>query len=148
MENHQAENFIIRDIRAREVLDSRGNPTIEAEITTDLGYFTAIVPSGASTGIYEALELRDKDPKRYLGKGVLTAIKNVNETIKPALIGKNVANQTEIDNLMVQTLDGTKNEFGWCKSKLGANAILAVSLALARAAAAAKKVNILRFQIN
>lgn len=148
MENHQAENFIIRDIRAREVLDSRGNPTIEAEITTDLGYFTAIVPSGASTGIYEALELRDKDPKRYLGKGVLTAIKNVNETIKPALIGKNVANQTEIDNLMVQTLDGTKNEFGWCKSKLGANAILAVSLALARAAAAAKKVNILRFQTN
>jgi len=148
MENHQAENFIIRDIRAREVLDSRGNPTIEAEITTDLGYFTAIVPSGASTGIYEALELRDKDPKRFLGKGVLTAIKNVNETIKPALIGKNVANQTEIDNLMVQSLDGTKNEFGWCKSKLGANAILAVSLALARAAAAAKKVNILRFQIN
>jgi len=140
MENHQQESFLIRDITAREVLDSRGNPTIEAEITTDLGYFTAIVPSGASTGIYEALELRDKDPKRYLGKGVLTAIKNVQEIIKPALIGKSVADQTEIDNLMVQTLDGTKNEFGWSKSKLGANAILAVSLALARAAAAAKKV--------
>lgn len=133
-------NFIIRDIKAREVIDSRGNPTIEAEILTDLGFFTAIVPSGASTGIYEALELRDKDASRYLGKGVLTAIKNVEEFIKPALVGQNVADQGVLDVLMVENLDGSKNQFGWCKSKLGANAILAVSLALARAACAAENV--------
>lgn len=101
MENQTETSFLIRDIRAREVLDSRGNPTIEAEITTDLGYYTAIVPSGASTGIYEALELRDKDPKRYLGKGVLTAIKNVHDVIRPALLGKSVSDQTTLDNLMV-----------------------------------------------
>jgi enolase len=91
MQTTNPENFIIRDIKAREVIDSRGNPTIEAEILTDLGYYTAIVPSGASTGIYEALELRDKDASRFLGKGVLTAIKNVHEIIKPALVGKNVS---------------------------------------------------------
>lgn len=136
------ENNIIRDIKAREVIDSRGNPTIEAEIITDLGYYTAIVPSGASTGIYEALELRDKDAGRYLGKGVLTAIKNVHEIIKPALVGKSASDQSVLDKLMVETLDGEKNEFGWSKSKLGANAILAVSLALSRAAAAAQGVSI------
>lgn len=143
MEN--ADNFIIRDIKAREVIDSRGNPTIEAEIHTDLGFYTAIVPSGASTGIYEALELRDKEAGRFLGKGVLTAIKNVQETIKPALVGKSVADQSALDKLMVEELDGSKNEFGWSKSNLGANAILAVSLAAARAAAAAKKVSFLQF---
>ena len=136
------ETFIIRDILAREVIDSRGNPTIEAEIVTDLGFYTAIVPSGASTGIYEALELRDKDAGRFLGKGVLTAIQNVRDVIKPALVGKSVADQTVLDRLMVEELDGSKNEFGWSKSKLGANAILAVSLALARATAAAQKVSI------
>jgi enolase len=140
MENQIEASFIVRDVRAREILDSRGNPTVEVEVTTDLGYFTAGVPSGASTGIYEALELRDKDPKRFLGKGVLTAVKNVNEIIGPALIGKNAGDQKSLDEFMVQTLDGSKNEFGWSKAKLGANSILGVSLALARAAAAAKKV--------
>ena len=81
---------IIKDIKAREILDSRGNPTIEADVITDLGVFRAAVPSGASTGIYEALELRDNDKNRYLGKGVLTAVKNVHDIIRPALIGKDV----------------------------------------------------------
>ena len=127
---------VIRDIKAREIYDSRGNPTVEADITTDLGLHRASVPSGASTGIYEALELRDKDPKRLQGKGVLKAVSNVNTLIRPALLGKSVLQQKELDQLMVQQLDGTKNEWGFCKSKLGANAILAVSLALARAGAA------------
>jgi enolase len=127
---------LIVDIHAREILDSRGNPTVEVDLKTDLGTFRAAVPSGASTGIYEALELRDKDASRYLGKGVLTAVRNVETIIKPALIGKDVTQQVELDNLMVQTLDGTSNEWGWCKSRLGANAILAVSLAIARAACA------------
>lgn len=127
---------LIVDIHAREILDSRGNPTVEVDLKTDLGTFRAAVPSGASTGIYEALELRDKDPHRYLGKGVLTAVRNVETIIKPALIGKDVTQQVELDNLMVQTLDGTSNEWGWSKSRLGANAILAVSLAIARAACA------------
>lgn len=136
----ESTNFIIRKILAREVIDSRGNPTVEAEVVTDLGYFTAITPSGASTGIYEALELRDKDQSRFLGKGVLKAINNVHSVIAPALVGKDCSKQTELDTLMVEQLDGAKNEFGWSKAKLGANAILAVSLALARAAAAAKGV--------
>ena len=127
---------LIVDIHAREILDSRGNPTVEVDLKTDLGTFRAAVPSGASTGIYEALELRDKDASRYLGKGVLTAVRNVETIIKPALIGKDVTQQVELDNLMVQTLDGTSNEWGWSKSRLGANAILAVSLAIARAACA------------
>ena len=127
---------LIVDIHAREILDSRGNPTVEVDLKTDLGTFRAAVPSGASTGIYEALELRDKDPSRYLGKGVLTAVRNVETIIKPALIGQDVTQQTRLDNLMVQTLDGTSNEWGWSKSRLGANAILAVSLAIARAACA------------
>jgi enolase len=130
----------IKSIHAREILDSRGNPTLEVDLVTEHGMFRAAVPSGASTGIYEALELRDKDPKRYLGKGVITAVKNVNEIIAPALIGKDVTKQSELDKYMVETLDGTSNEWGACKSKLGANAILAVSMAICRAGAAAKKI--------
>jgi len=129
--------FII-NLKAREILDSRGNPTIEVDLQTDKGLFRAAVPSGASTGIYEALELRDKDMSRYLGKGVLTAVKNVNDIIKPKLIGKSVLDQTELDKMMYEELDGTQNEWGWSKEKLGANAILAVSMAICRAGAAAK----------
>jgi enolase len=111
-------------------LDSRGNPTVEVEIYTESGAFgRAIVPSGASTGEHEAIELRDGDKARYLGKGVLKAVRNVNEIIAPALIGYDVTMQTYLDKLMIE-LDGTPN-----KSKLGANAILGVSLAAARAAA-------------
>ncbi|QIK69629.1 phosphopyruvate hydratase [Erysipelothrix sp. HDW6C] len=121
--------FII-DIHAREVLDSRGNPTIEVEIATESGAFgRAIVPSGASTGEREALELRDGDKSRYLGKGVLTAVNNVNEIIAEHLIGFDVTDQNLIDQTMIE-LDGTKD-----KSKLGANAILGVSMAAAIAAA-------------
>ncbi|MGB9789711.1 MAG: phosphopyruvate hydratase [Thermotoga caldifontis] len=119
----------IIDIRAREVLDSRGNPTVEVEVYLEDGTMaSAIVPSGASTGKFEALELRDKD-KRYQGKGVLKAVKNVNEVIAPKIIGMNVYDQVAIDNALTE-LDGTEN-----KSKLGANAILGVSMAVARAAA-------------
>ncbi len=124
----------IVDIRAREILDSRGNPTVEAEVELETGVVgSACVPSGASTGSREALELRDKDPARYLGKGVLTAVANVNAEIRPALLGLDVENQRELDEKML-ALDGTEN-----KAKLGANAILAVSLAIANAAAQAKK---------
>ena len=120
----------IVDIYAREVLDSRGNPTVEVEATTESGCVgRAIVPSGASTGEHEALELRDKDEKRFLGKGVLQAVQNVNEVIAPELIGYDVTSQMSIDQVMLE-LDGTKN-----KEKLGANAILGVSMAVARAAA-------------
>ena len=120
----------IVEIHAREILDSRGNPTIEVEVRTVSGAFgRAAVPSGASTGENEALELRDGDKSRYLGKGVLNAVKNVNEVIAPAVIGMNVADQVGIDKAMI-ALDGTPT-----KSKLGANAILGVSLAVARAAA-------------
>jgi enolase len=97
--------------------------------------YRAAVPSGASTGVYEALELRDKDAKRYLGKGCLAAVKNVNDVIGPALKGMDITKQEVIDRKMVEELDGTTNEWGWCKSKLGANAILAVSLAVARGGA-------------
>lgn len=135
----------IKDIHAREILDSRGNPTVEVDLTTELGVFRAAVPSGASTGIYEALELRDKDPKRYGGKGVLKAVENVNTIIKPALIGKDATKQRELDELMVGTLDGSKNEWGFSKSKLGANAILAVSMAAARAGAAYKKIPLYQY---
>ncbi|TQS74786.1 phosphopyruvate hydratase [Ornithinibacillus gellani] len=120
----------ITDVYAREVLDSRGNPTIEVEVYTESGAFgSSIVPSGASTGEYEAVELRDDDKSRYLGKGVLQAVKNVNETIAPELIGIDVTRQNIIDHLMIE-LDGTDN-----KGKLGANAILGVSMAVAHAAA-------------
>lgn len=120
----------IRKIHAREILDSRGMPTVAAEVLLDSGQKAeAAVPSGASTGTNEALELRDGDPKRYFGKGVLKAVSNVNEIIAPALIGKCVFEQAAIDRLMIE-LDGTLN-----KSRLGANAVLAVSLAAAKAAA-------------
>ncbi|GLH64364.1 MULTISPECIES: phosphopyruvate hydratase [Parageobacillus] len=120
----------IVDVYAREVLDSRGNPTVEVEVyTEDGGFGRALVPSGASTGEYEAVELRDGDKSRYLGKGVLKAVENVNEIIAPAIIGFEVTDQVGIDKTLIE-LDGTEN-----KSKLGANAILGVSLAVARAAA-------------
>jgi enolase len=127
----------IVDIKAREVLDSRGNPTIEADVTLEGGFFgTACAPSGASTGTREALELRDGDKSRYLGKGVLKAVANVNDTIKPALIGMDALDQRALDNKMLE-IDGTDN-----KANMGANAILAVSLAAAKAAAAAKGVEL------
>jgi enolase len=120
----------IRRILAREILDSRGNPTVEAEVILENGiHAKAQVPSGASTGTREALELRDKDPKRYLGKGVLIAVKNIQTEIQNALINLDTTLQTEIDNIMIK-LDGTPH-----KSRLGANAILAVSMACAKAAA-------------
>ncbi|KYQ93385.1 phosphopyruvate hydratase [Tieghemostelium lacteum] len=129
----------IKSIKAREILDSRGNPTIEVDLHTEKGLFRAAVPSGASTGIYEAVELRDGDKKRYNGKGVLKAISNVNDIIAPALIGKSVLNQAELDNFMIK-LDGTNN-----KGKLGANAILGVSLAVCRAAAAEKNIPLYKY---
>ena len=120
----------ISEIFARQILDSRGNPTVEVDVLTDEGAIgRAAVPSGASTGIHEAMELRDGDKKKYLGKGVLKAVSNVNNIIAPILLGNDVADQTGIDELMIQ-LDGTSN-----KSKLGANAMLAVSMAVAKAAA-------------
>ncbi|TMW68718.1 hypothetical protein Poli38472_006186 [Pythium oligandrum] len=129
----------IQKIKARQIIDSRGNPTVEVDLTTEHGLFRAAVPSGASTGEFEALELRDGGAA-YLGKGVQKAISNVNDIIAPALIGKDETKQSELDKYMVETLDGTKNEWGWCKKKLGANAILAVSLAVCKAGAAARKV--------
>lgn len=135
----------ITDIRAREILDSRGNPTVEVDLTTDLGVFQASVPSGASTGIYEAHELRDGDKSRYLGKGVQTAVKNIQEIMKPKLLGLDVTDQRKVDMLMIKDLDGTRNEYGFVKSKLGANAILAVSLAVARAAAKAKNLPLYQY---
>jgi len=120
----------IANVHAREILDSRGNPTIEVEVTTASGYFgRAAVPSGASTGENEALELRDGDKTRYLGKGVLKAVHNVNNVIAEEVTGMEVTEQAAIDKKMID-LDGTKT-----KSNLGANAILGVSLAVARAAA-------------
>jgi enolase len=120
----------ISEIFARQILDSRGNPTVEVDVITDEGAIgRAAVPSGASTGIHEAVELRDGDKKKYVGKGVLKAVANVNKLIAPALLGNDVADQTGIDEMMI-ALDGTAN-----KGKLGANAILAVSMAVAKAAA-------------
>ncbi|PZR23243.1 MAG: phosphopyruvate hydratase [Citrobacter freundii] len=120
----------ISEIFARQILDSRGNPTVEVDVITDEGALgRAAVPSGASTGAHEAVELRDGDKKKYVGKGVLKAVKNVNDTIAPVLLGYDVADQTGIDQLMIE-LDGTPN-----KAKLGANALLAVSMAVAKAAA-------------
>ena len=121
---------VIVDVRAREILDSRGNPTVEVEVLTENGIMgRAAVPSGASTGKYEAVELRDNDKSRYLGKGVLNACNNVDDKIREALIGEDVFEQRYIDDIMNE-LDGTEN-----KSNLGANAILGVSLAVAKAAA-------------
>ena len=124
--------LMIDSVYAREVLDSRGNPTVEVEVTVDGGYVgRAIVPSGASTGAFEAVELRDGDKARYLGKGTTKAVDNVNDIIAPEIEGMNALDQTAIDKIMIK-LDGTEN-----KGKLGANAILGVSLAVARAAAEA-----------
>jgi enolase len=122
----------IKNLHAREVLDSRGNPTVEVDIFSENKMARAIVPSGASTGIHEAVELRDGDKKRYLGKGVLNAVKNINEIIKPAVLGDDIFNQEALDKKLIE-LDGTEN-----KGKLGANAILGVSLACARLAAEEK----------
>lgn len=123
---------IINDVYAREILDSRGNPTVEVEVTLESGAMgRAAVPSGASTGAFEAVELRDGDTARYLGKGVLKAVDNVNDIIAPEIIGLNAIDQVGIDNILIE-LDGTPN-----KAKLGANAILGVSMAVARAAAEA-----------
>lgn len=124
----------ILEIKAREILDSRGNPTVEVDLKTEDGVFRAAVPSGASTGIYEALELRDGDKSRYMGNGVLKAVDNVNKLIAPKVKGMDPTKQAEIDKTML-ALDGTET-----KSKLGANAILAVSMAACRAGAASKKV--------
>ncbi|WP_294580826.1 phosphopyruvate hydratase [uncultured Thomasclavelia sp.] len=130
----------IKSVYAREVLDSRGNPTVEVEVTTDCGAFgSAIVPSGASTGVHEAVELRDGDKNRYLGKGTQKAVDNVNNVIADAVIGMEVTNQREIDYKMI-ALDGTPN-----KGKLGANAILGVSLAVAKAAAASVGLPLYRY---
>jgi enolase len=130
----------IEIVHARQILDSRGNPTIEVEITLSSGAVgRAAVPSGASTGEHEAWELRDKDPKKYLGKGVTKAVENVNTKIASALIGMDALNQIEIDALLIR-LDGTKN-----KSKFGANALLGVSLATAHAAAAALGISLFKY---
>ena len=124
--------MLIKEVHAREILDSRGNPTVEVDMTLDNNITrTASVPSGASTGSREALELRDNDEKRYNGKGVLNAVRNVNEIIRPALLGKH-ADQASVDKLLIE-LDGTEN-----KSKLGANAMLGVSLACLKCLAASE----------
>jgi len=128
----------ITKVHARQIFDSRGNPTVEVDVTTTKSKYSAAVPSGASTGIYEALELRDGDKANYMGKGVKKAVDNVNTIIGPGLVGKNPVNQKELDDYMVQTLDGSQNEWGWSKSKLGANAILGVSMALCKAGASSK----------
>ncbi|CAL5323058.1 unnamed protein product [Camellia sinensis] len=146
----------IKAVKARQIFDSRGNPTVEGfrkesekvDVICDDGTFArAAVPSGASTGVYEALELRDGGSD-YLGKGVLKAVNNVNSIIGPALIGKDPTEQTKIDNFMVQELDGTVNEWGWCKQKLGANAILAVSLAVCKAGAMVNKIPLYKHIAN
>ena len=124
----------IKSIQAREVIDSRGNPTVEADVHLASGAFgRAAVPSGASTGALEALEMRDGDNTRYLGKGVVKAVDNVNNQIQPKLVGVDASDQATVDNIMLE-LDGTPN-----KANMGANAILAVSLAVAKAAAADKQ---------
>uniref|UniRef100_A0A8C2RJK4 phosphopyruvate hydratase n=1 Tax=Capra hircus TaxID=9925 RepID=A0A8C2RJK4_CAPHI len=130
----------ILKVHAREIFDSRGNPTVEVDLFTAKGLFRAAVPSGASTGIYEALELRDNDKTRYMGKGVSKAVEHINKTIAPALVSKklNVVEQEKIDKLMIE-MDGTEN-----KSKFGANAILGVSLAVCKAGAVEKGVPLYR----
>ena len=134
------QNIMIQNIIAREILDSRGNPTVEVDVILENGILgRASVPSGASTGIYEACELRDGDPGRYLGKGVSRAVANVNGEIAEALKGMDVLDQVKIDRAMIQ-LDGTPN-----KSRLGANAILGVSLACAKAAAASQGISLYRY---
>src|SRR5262249_29207933 len=125
---------------AREILDSRGNPTVEVDVVLeDATIGRAAVPSGASTGAHEAVELRDGDKRRYLGRGVLQAVRNVNETIAPQMVGRNPLDQVAVDRFLL-TMDGTPN-----KSKLGANAILGVSMAVAHAAAASVGLPLFRY---
>lgn len=126
----------IKSILARQIFDSRGNPTVEVDLTTELGLFRAAVPSGASTGVHEALELRDNEKNNYHGKGVAQAVGHINNSLAPELIksGLEVTQQTEIDEFLIK-LDGTEN-----KSKYGANALLGISLAIAKAGAAKKGV--------
>lgn len=132
--------MIIESVHARQILDSRGNPTVEVDVLTESGFIgRAAVPSGASTGEHEAVELRDGDKSKFLGKGVLKAVDNVNEVIAPEIIGYSVFDQKLIDDIMIE-LDGTKN-----KSKLGANAILGVSLAVAKAAAQESNQSLFRY---
>lgn len=130
----------IIEIKAREVLNSRGTPTVEAEVITELGKFRAITPSGDGEGQFEAIDLIDRDQNRYKGKGVLKAVQNINEVIGPALKDKDCTDQFTLDSFMVEELDGSKNNYGWDKKNLGCNAICAVSLALLKAGAAAEKV--------
>ncbi len=131
---------LIQAVHPREILDSRGNPTVEVDVVLECGSIgRAAVPSGASTGSFEALELRDKDKKRYLGKGVLTALQNVREKIAPAIRGKDALEQGDLDRILLE-LDGTEN-----KGKLGANAMLGVSIAVARAAASALGLPLYRY---
>src|SRR6476469_10274831 len=131
---------IIESISALEILDSRGNPTVEVEVAlADGSWGRAAVPSGASTGVHEAVELRDGDKKRYLGKGVRKAVANVNGVLKNALLGKDANDQETLDNTMIQ-LDGTDN-----KGHLGANSLLAISLANAKAAAADNKQSLWKY---
>ncbi|MBU1087492.1 MAG: phosphopyruvate hydratase [Candidatus Omnitrophica bacterium] len=133
-------NSKIKTIKAREIIDSRGNPTVEVDVYLEDGIMgRAAVPSGASTGEHEAIELRDGDKARYLGKGVLKAVSNVNQIIAPKIVGMDAQNQSEIDAAMIK-LDGTKN-----KGNLGANAILGVSLAVAKAAAKANKKSLFKY---
>src|SRR3989475_3928150 len=140
MSNNSLRPAIIEDMRASEILDSRGNPTVEVDVLLMGGARgVAAVPSGASTGAHEAVELRDGDKNRYGGKGVLTAVRNVNDTIREALVGRDATEQVLVDELMIE-LDGTAN-----KGRLGANAILGVSLAVAKAAANASQQPLYRY---
>src|SRR5436190_22634937 len=140
MSNPISEITIIEDVMAREILDSRGNPTLEVEVLLMEGERgIAAVPSGASTGVHEAVELRDGDKSRYGGKGVLNAVRNVNDTISDAIIGLDATDQIVLDEVMIE-LDGTPN-----KANLGANAILGVSLAAAKAAANAQQEPLYRY---
>lgn len=133
------DKLLINKIHARQIIDSRGNPTVEVDVWVDGGFGRASVPSGASTGSFEAVELRDGDKNYYLGKSVQKAVNNVNKIIAPALLGQNALKQAHIDNLMIN-LDGTPN-----KGKLGANAILGVSLAVAKAVANAKGISLFKY---
>ena len=130
----------ITKVVGRQVIDSRGNPTVECDVHTYKGMFRAIVPSGASTGIYEAVELRDGDKSMWMGKGCSKAVANLNDIIAPALVGKDPTQQKAIDDLMNKELDGTEN-----KGKLGANAILAVSMAVCKAGAAEKDIPLYKY---
>ena len=131
---------IIASVHARQILDSRGNPTVEVDVITESGFFgRAAVPSGASTGKHEAVELRDGDKAVYVGKGVLKAVENVNKIIAPKLLGVPATEQALVDKMLIE-IDGTAN-----KAKLGANATLAVSMAVAKAAAQASNLNLYRY---